>query len=553
MRWSRQFTIFPLLLLIAPLELNRAAVRSGDATADIDGLVNSGQLSDLKWPDFSDYRTRVHNFYQPTAYALAWTTNGKATDQAKSIVSILDRADAKGLDPEDYDGSRWARRLEALNQSAVSSAELARFDLALTVCVMRYISDLHLGKVNPGSFHTHFDLGRDDIAGFIRRRLVGAIDVERALQEVEPAYEGYRRTEQALQRYLSLAREEREGLLPTTKRPVEPGTSYAALQDLASLLRRLGDLPSDAIPAKDSTLYEGSLVNALTRFQIRHGLQPDGRIGNSTFAQLNTPLSHRVNQLRLTLERWRWLPHSFAQPPVVVNIPEFTLRALSDSYSTEVEMKVIVGRAYGHQTPVFAAEMSYVVFRPYWNVPMSIQRTELVPTLTRDPSYLFKNGFEVVTPQKTVVARGIVNSDILTQLRVGKLQIRQMPGPKNALGLIAFMFPNEYNVYLHATPARELFSRVRRDFSHGCIRVEHPVELAAWVLRNHPEWTTDRIQDAMNGETTVRVNLERPIPVFIVYATAVVLRTGEVRFLNDIYGQDAQMGRLLAKGYPSRR
>jgi len=553
MRWARQLTIFPILLLIAPLELNPAAVRSGDATADIYGLVNSGRLSDLKWPNFPDYRTRIQSFYEPTAYAFAWTTNGRATDQATSIVGILNRADAKGLDAEDYDGSRWAGRLEALRHPAASSSDLARFDLALTVCIMRYISDLHLGKVNPGSFHSHFDLGKDDVAGFIRRRLVNADNVEQVLQEVEPPYEGYRRTEQALQRYLSLAREEGEGLLPITKHPVEPGTSYVAMTQLARLLTRLGDLPSGAILTKDSTLYEGPLVDALTRFQTRHGLQPDGRIGNSTFAQLNTPLTHRVRQLRLTLERWRWLPHAFAQPPVVVNIPEFTLRALSDSYSTEVEMKVIVGRAYRHQTPVFAAEMTYVVFRPYWNVPLSIQRAELVPTLVRDPSYLVKNGFEVVTPQKTIVTRGIVDDDILTQLRIGKLQIRQTPGSKNALGLIAFMFPNEYNVYLHATPAQELFLRARRDFSHGCIRVEKPVELAAWVLRNHPEWTTERMQDAMNGGTTIRVNLERPIPVFIVYATAVALRSGEIRFFEDIYGQDGQMERLLAKGYPSHR
>jgi len=554
MQRARQFTMLSILLIL-PFELNPAAARSGEASSEIYGLVTTGHLSNLRWPDFSDYRAQIQEFYEPTAYAFAWSSNGRVTDQAKSIAGILNHADAKGLDSEDYDGPRWADRLEALRQGGSSStaSDLARFDLSLTVCVMRYISDLHLGKVNPGSFHSHFDLGNDDVAGFIRRRLVNATDAEGVLQQVEPPYEGYQRTEKALQRYLSLARELDTGLLPVTKHVVEPGTSYVALTQLANLLRRLGDLPPDATLPADSVLYEGLLVNALTRFQSRHGLQPDGRIGNSTFAQLNTPLIHRVHQLRLTLERWRWLPHSFAQPPVVVNIPEFTLRALSDSYSTELEMKVIVGKAYRHQTPVFAAEMTYVVFRPYWNVPFSIQRAEFVPTLVRDPSYLVKNGFELVTPSKSAVTRGIVNDNILNELRTGHLLIRQTPGPKNALGLVAFMFPNEHNVYLHATPTRELFSRARRDFSHGCIRVEKPAELAAWVLRNQHEWTQERIHDAMDGEKTIRVNLERPIPVFIVYATAVVLRSGEVRFLDDIYGQDAQIEKVLAKGYPSHR
>jgi murein L,D-transpeptidase YcbB/YkuD len=217
-----------------------------------------------------------------------------------------------------------------------------------------------------------------------------------------------------------------------------------------------------------------------------------------------------------------------------------------DSHGTDLEMKVVVGKAYHHQTPVFAAEMNQVIFRPYWNVPSSIQRAELVPKIEGDSSYLAKNRYEVVTPENTVVTNGIVDADTLAQLRSGKLRIRQTPGPENSLGLVKFLFPNEHDVCLHATPAMELFSRSRRDFSHGCIRVEKPRQLAAWVLRNQPEWTPDRIADAMNGEKTIPVNLDQPIPVLIVYATAVVLKSGEVRFFEDIYGLDAQLVETLA-------
>ena len=218
-------------------------------------------------------------------------------------------------------------------------------------------------------------------------------------------------------------------------------------------------------------VYEGALVDAVKRFQTRHGLEPDGRIGKSTLAQLNTPLWRRVRQLQFTLERYRWLPHRLEQPLVVVNIPEFRLRGLNNSYNSEIEMKVVVGRAFRHQTPVFSAGMKYVIFRPYWNVPGSIQRAELVPKLQRDRGYLARNNYEILNSNGAVVKTGTVDATTLAQLSAGRLRIRQLPGPTNALGLVKFVFPNNHSVYLHDTPAMELFSKSRRDFSHGCIRV----------------------------------------------------------------------------------
>ncbi len=513
--------------------------------------VVSGSVSSMRWPVFLDYRTRVEKFYEPTDYTFAWIRSNTATDQAKAIIEVFNGADAKGLNAEDYDGSRWADRLARLQPGdtpALDSAA-AEFDLALTVSVMRYVIDLHFGRANPGIFRARSDMERFDVAGFVRQHLVDSSDVQAALEGIEPPYEGYRRTERALQQYIALARENQGSLFPATRKPVEPGSSYDGATHLANLLRRLGDLPVDVTIPVDSDLYDGALVDAVKRFQMRHGLDPDGRLGKATVAQLNTPLSRRVRQLQLTLERWRWVPYGFPRPPIVINIPEFVLRAVNDSYETDLEMKVVVGKAYRHQTPMFAAEMNRVVFRPYWNVPLSIQRAELVPKLDRDPAYLAKNHYEVVTPQNTVVTNGIVDQATLEQLRSGKLHIRQIPGPENALGLVAFRFPNEYDVYLHATPATELFAKSRRDFSHGCIRAEKPQQLAEWVLRNQPAWTPERIADTMNGPETVQVKLDQPIPILIVYATAVALENGEVRFFDDIYGQDAELAALLKKGY----
>jgi len=499
-----------LLALIALIGL--AFANAGETENVLSRLAASGKLSDLRWPDFSNYTTRVQSFYEATGYSPVWSRGGAVTDQARAVIEVLREADRDGLKSEDYDGPRWPDRLAQLGGPVV-----AQFDLALTISVMRYISDVHFGKVNPGLFHSGPE---EDLPGSVCRRLVDASDVRAVLSAIEPPYEGYRRTKQALRRYLALAQESNQS------------------GQLADLLQRLGDLPED-----------GSLVDAVKHFQARHGLDPDGRIGKATLAQLNTPLSVRVRQLQLALERWRWIPHHFPQPPVIVNIPEFQLRALDASFATELEMKVVVGKAYGHQTPVFSAEMKSVIFQPYRNVPRSIQLAELVPRLDRDRAYLARNGYEVVTPAGKVVTGGVIDDRTLVELRSARLRIRQTPGVGNSLGLVAFMFPNEHDVYLHGTPATELFARSRRDFSHGCIRVEQPEQLAAWVLRDQAGWTLQRIREALAGPQTIQVALDKPIPVLIVYVTAAVLANGQVHFFDDIYSQNTQLEKQLSRAY----
>jgi len=317
---------------------------------------------------------------------------------------------------------------------------------------------------------------------------------------------------------------------------------------LAAKLRRLGDLAEDASFPPQPDLYAGALVDAVRNFQSRHGLAPDGRIGEETFRQLSTPLALRVRQLQFALERFRWLPSGLKPPLVVVNIPEYQLRAYEDH--RVLSMKVIVGKAFDRQTPVFADEMEYVIFRPYWYVPARIVREEIVPLLQKRPNYLMKHQMEVVDHQGTVITDGTVDKDTLRQLLAGRLEIRQRPGPQNSLGLVKLVFPNQYDVYLHGTPERELFSRTRRDFSHGCIRVEDAPALAAWALSSDPSWSSERIHTVMSGDETLQVNLPRHIPVMIVYGTVVVEDSGEVRFFNDVYGLDDALGHALAAVHP---
>ena len=549
-RRALSLMILGALVGLGPLLGNPGAAGAA-ATDPLHDAVAAGKLADLRWPDFADYRTDVQTFYESSGYAPAWSRGGQPTPQANAIIEILKQADAKGLDPEDYDASRWAARATQLSQAEAA----ARFDVALTVSMMRYVSDLHVGKVNPTvvKFAIAEKNSRYDLAQFLRQDLVGGQDLKAALEQVEPQFAGYQRTLVVLRRYLELSRQDDGEQLPVPPKALDAGSHYAGVPRLTRLLRLLGDLPAEAaVPAGD--LYQAPLVGGVKQFQERHGLTPDGRLGAPTVKQLNTPLSVRVEQLRLTLERWRWLPHEFPQPPVVVNIPEFRLRALDSGNKVVLSMNVIVGKALRHETPVFDKEMKYVVFRPYWNVPQSIQRSEIVPAIRRDRSYIAKRNYEVTTHAGQVITDGVISDEVLEQLSAGKLAVRQKPGPSNALGLVKLIFPNEYNVYLHSTPSQKLFSQSRRDFSHGCIRVEKPDELAAWALQGRPEWTLEKVRTAMQqGKDNVQVNLPKPIPVLILYGTAVTNEDGSVHFFDDLYGHDANLKKALAKGYPFHR
>jgi len=517
--------------------------------AQIRQIIDSGRLSDLRWPDFSDYRAHVKSFYESSGYTLAWVRENQATAQARAMIEVLRQADSKGLHSDDYDASRWEARLQQLGDPATA----AHVDTALTVCVMRYISDLHIGRVNPRHFRFGISVERKkyDLAQFVRNRLVAGDDIPAALAQVEPPFAGYQRTRAAFQHYLRLSQEDGGEKLPESAKSIGPGQEYAGVPRLTRLLRLLGDLSLSA-DMQSGNVYQGPLVVAVKSFQRRHGLASDGRLGPETLKLLNTPLSDRVEQLRLTLERWRWVPSEFPRPPVVVNIPEFRLRAYDSDGRIALSTNVIVGKAYRHETPVFEEEMEYVVFRPYWNVPPGIQRSEIVPAIQRDRDYLSKNNYEIITASGDAVASETISDETLQRLRAGKLMLRQKPGPSNALGLVKLIFPNAQNVYLHSTPSQQLFSQSRRDFSHGCIRVEKAAELAAWALAaDGQDWAPGKVLATMQGQAdNVQVNLRRSIPVLILYATAVVEENGVTHFFNDLYGYDAELEKVLAKGYP---
>jgi len=479
--------------------------------------------------------------------ALLWFAQGRPNAQAMQAVDALAAAGADGLDPQDYDADGLRRAVaQARDGSALASDAASALDASLTVAMQHYLSDLHNGRVDPRKVRANFAPPADgfDPPAYLR----AAVDAQRlpeALQQAAPTIPLYGALREALARYRALdGNPAWQAPLPAPPGgKLVPGQAYAGAAALARRLEALGDLPAGRrTPAR----YEGSLVEAVKAFQARHGMQPDGVIGAATLEQLNTPVAARARQIELTLERLRWTPLLDSPRMIVVNVPEFVLRAYEvhdGQVQVKVEMKVIVGKALDTRTPLFREDMRYIEFSPYWNVPRSIARAETIPRIRRDPGYFQRQGFEFVSGDgRAITALSDANLDAVLS---GQMRIRQRPGPQNALGDIKFIFPNNDNIYLHHTPTAQLFRRDRRDLSHGCIRVEEPVALARFVLQDMPGWNEDRIRQAMTKGQSNTLRLAQPLPVVLAYGTAIVKEDGRVNFLPDIYGLDKLLDQAL--------
>ena len=475
-----------------------------------------------------------------------WLEAGRATSQARDLVALLLAADSEGLDPRDYDAQTLQRRLTLAQQGPVlPDATQAQLDAALSAALQRYLTDLRSGRIDPRQIHAHFDLPRraalDESA---LRQALAQHRLSEFAQRVGAELPMYANLRQALARYRTLATHPAwQSALPALPgRKLVAGQAYAGLPLLVQRLQALGDLPSATeAPAR----LEGGLLKALQAFQERHGLTPDGVLGQDTLQQLNTTPAARVRQIELAMERLRWTP--FLQVPrmIVVNLPEFVLRAYEvrdGQVDVRLTMKVIVGKALNTRTPLMDEDMRFIEFSPYWNVPPSIARKELVPHLRRDAAYFEREGFEFVTGSGQVV--NTLAPEHMDAVFRGDWRIRQRPGPKNALGDIKFVFPNNDNIYLHHTPAPKLFERNRRDFSHGCIRVEAPVALAQFVLHDEPAWTEERIRQAMEKGESHTLRLAQPLPVLIAYST-VIVKKGRIFFYPDLYGHDRLLDQAL--------
>lgn len=544
--------MFTLLLLLAGLVFGvpTAAAAETDVAAAIRARIPAGDL--LPGGLGAEEEANLSRLYELGGYEALWTgKSGTPGANARRAVERLERAAADGLDPREYAWTWLQARSAALDRDPRTPECIADFDVTLSAAFLRYLRHLHMGRLDPRSigFRLVVPAEGHDFAALLHAALRDG-RVEETTDALAPPLEQYRLLARMLARYRALARDPALDSAPVFTGTVRPGDAYPALDALAWRLAALGDVAPD-VAGRRQAMYDGPLVEGIRRFQVRHGLEPDGIIGTLTQSALRVPLAWRVRQIELALERLRWLPDLGGRRVIALNIPMFHLWAWNSipaAAGPALNMRAIVGRAVSTETPVFVEEMRHVIFRPYWNVPRSIVRNEILPILRRDPDYLRRQTMEIVRgagDDARPVAATAGNIELLAQ---GVLRLRQRPGPHNALGLVKFVFPNTENVYLHGTPAQALFARTRRDFSHGCVRLEDPAGLAEWVLGEDAAWTSERIRTAMAGPAPLRVDLKHPVQVVLFYVTAIVWpEDGTIRFADDLYRHDLRLDRALSR------
>jgi murein L,D-transpeptidase YcbB/YkuD len=489
---------------------------------------------------------QTRKLYEKRAFAPAWIEGRSPSRHMDALIAALRGADREGIDPELYGvGILEQRRKVAasgfLSRRGFDPQQAAAMDTWLTYLYLKYASDLADGLS---------DLAHADPAWRIDTEPFDALaHLEQALQDhriaesltaLTPTDDEYSALRKALADYRAIAARGGWPTVPASLK-LKPGQSSPAVHTLALRLAASGDfrgeVPGD--PHK-AAVYGADLENAVKHFQRRHGLSDDGVVGRSVVAEMNVPVDARVRQIQLNMERWRWLPRELGDPHILVNIPQMRLD-VREHGQVSLSMRVVVGKE-DTPTPIFNQRMTYLVFAPYWNVPDDIAQQETLPSVLKDAGFLARAGMEVIDASGKPVDPESVDLE-----EPGRYRFRQRPGTSNSLGLVKFMFPNQFNVYLHDTPADSLFARASRSLSHGCVRLEAPAKLAEYVLRDQPEWTAERIAQAMAGTDEQIVKLKAPVPVYLGYWTARVARDGSVEFRKDVYGIDRRQTAKLAE------
>jgi murein L,D-transpeptidase YcbB/YkuD len=520
---------------------------------EIATIITAKQHPYLMLSSFQNRSEDLDSLYKLTNHQLLWLDNENTEKNIADVLDLLTNAAVHGLNSKNYDAETLRQKLPlTLKLKSDAYRELALYDTALSISLLRFLHDLHYGRVNPQGINFNLKLREKkliDLPSLIKNSL--AQDTLATLPlSVEPKLKQYQKLKLALANYRQLAANAALFNLDV-KKTLHPGETHPQIAELSRFLSIIGDLPEDkTVSAKKSSLYAGAIVTGVKKFQKRHGLTADGNIGTSSVAALNVPLNERATQIQLAMERLRWLPELSAGASIIVNIPAFQLwafDAIDQDGADIINMRVVVGNALKTQTPVLMAEMHFIDFMPYWNVPYSIIKNEILPKLIQNSNYLEKENMELVSVFRDGEKPTAFNQGTMNLLKEGKLRIRQRPGGKNALGRVKFIFPNKDDVYMHDTPANALFSKSRRDFSHGCVRVANPQKLAEFALKNQDAWNAETIQLAMNTPKTQRVILKKPIPVLFFYITAFFDQDGNLEFYPDIYGHDAVLLGALSK------
>ena len=468
-----------------------------------------------KHPLLSSYQKEVSSYYKKRKFRYAWYDEKGLIEQAGNLYNKLSLIHETGLNIQLPYETELHQMMDGDSSLSFTSIANPLLEILLTTHYFFYAKEIWTGLGTEGMRAVEWDLPRKKVSYDILLDSLLKESSNKFLQE-EPVYPQYILLKQQLSDYRNI---EKEGGWPELK-PLKKSYKKGDSAEIIQLLRKRLALTHDLQQNNGRSVFDQELEDAVKLFQLRHGLADDGIAGRSFFQELNVPVQSRIEQLIVNMERCRWMPIAIKKDYFLVNIPEFRFHAYEqDRHSWS--MKVIVGKSI-HQTAIFSGNMRYVVFAPYWNVPPSILRNEILPAIKRNSNYLSANHMEWYNNT-----------------------VRQTPGPWNALGKVKFLFPNSHNIYLHDTPAKELFKQDQRTFSHGCIRVEQPKRLAEYVLREQKEWTSARIDSAMNGEKELQITLTKTYPVLIAYFTAWVDEQGRLNFRKDIYNKDHRLAEMI--------
>jgi murein L,D-transpeptidase YcbB/YkuD len=491
----------------------------------------------------------LSRFYERGDYRSAWCDGNGPLPRVNELVTLIQNANLEGLNPTDYHLTVIRKILaktfrKQTRKKPLNVAELTDLEFLLTDGFLLFASHLLSGRINPEFIDPEWDANRReaDLASILQT----AVDWNRIGESFEiilPPHSGYHGMRRALALYRKIAARNGWSLVPSGPKMLKDMRDKR-VQAVRSRLVAEGYL--DPGSSVDEELFDSSLGEAVRRFQERHGLDVDGVVGAATLTELNVPIKDRIRQIKLNMERWRWLPQDLGVRYILVNIASFQLEVIERGRKV-INMRVVVGRDYRH-TPVFSGKMTHLVLNPYWYVPQKIAVEDKLPLIRKDPGYLASHRMKVLNgwgPDAEEIDPGNIEWFKVNAKNFSYV-LRQEPGPANELGQVKFIFPNRYNVYLHASPSSKvLFWKSVRTFSSGCIRIHKPIELAKYLLRGNPNWTREQILAAIEKGVEQRVDLSEPIPVHLLYWTAWVDENGSIQFRKDIYGRDKLLDEAL--------
>ncbi|MBX7146475.1 MAG: L,D-transpeptidase family protein [Alphaproteobacteria bacterium] len=475
---------------------------------------------------------RLKQFYRSRNYQPVWIKNEeKINSKAKEMLNFFEQASNEGLVPEDY----WIQSIKEKIDNDTPD-DLVNAEWMLSRGSYYYINDLYAGRIDPIHAHKQYLLIKESLSlEEILNNLADDSDPEDVIEKYHNANSNYEQLKKFLSFYRDIKQKGEWISIPIENKKINVGDHHPILP----LIRQRLTQEQFPISDIDSDLYDSELESIVKSFQKNHGLTDDGVIGKNTILEMNIPVQQKIQQILISIERERWLPSNLGVRYIAVNIADYTLKFI-DNDQVILNSKVIVGTNY-NRTPTFSKNMKYLVVNPYWDVPRSILVKEILPQFSNNPDYLSENNFEIVDGAETIEPYDMDWSNITEE--DFPYNIRQRPGQSNALGQIKFIFPNEFNIYLHDTPAKQLFQKTVRNFSHGCIRVEKPLELAEAVL-NDPDWSQEKINQIIATGKETLINLKEELPVYIMYITAWVDNTKIMQFRPDIYNRDTELNQI---------